>query len=58
MKKLNGGVCDLEDVLASGLHVDFKQQKKDLGLLYFPKGVEVAGVFTKNVNQSHHIKYD
>lgn len=58
MKKLNGGVCALEDVLASGLHAGFKQQKKDLGLLYFPKGVKVAGVFTKNAIQSHHIKYD
>lgn len=58
MKKIAGGLCAIDSVFASGIHAGFKKNKKDLSLIYFPKGVTVAGVYTKNAIQSHHITYD
>ena len=58
MKKIAGGLCAINSVFASGIHAGFKANKKDLGLIYFPKGATVAGVYTKNAIQSHHIAYD
>lgn len=53
-----GGLCAVENVWVSGVHSGFKYRHKDLALLYFPNGATMAAVFTKNVIQSHHIKYD
>jgi glutamate N-acetyltransferase/amino-acid N-acetyltransferase len=53
-----GGLCAIEQVWVSGVHSGFKHRNKDLALIYFPKGATMAGVFTKNAIQSHHIKYD
>lgn len=58
MKKIAGGLCAINSVFASGIHAGFKLNKKDLSLIYFPKGATVAGVYTKNAIQSHHIAYD
>lgn len=58
MKKIAGGLCAINSVFASGIHAGLKANKKDLGLIYFPKGATVAGVYTKNAIQSHHIVYD
>ncbi len=56
--KIYGGLCAIDNVWVSGIHSGFKKRNKDLALLYFPKGATMAGVFTKNAIQSHHIKYD
>ncbi|MEY8370469.1 bifunctional glutamate N-acetyltransferase/amino-acid acetyltransferase ArgJ [Aerococcaceae bacterium 50-4] len=53
-----GGLCAIDHVWVSGIHSGFKYRHKDLALIYFPKGATMAGVFTKNAIQSHHIKYD
>lgn len=55
---ISGGLCAIENVWVSGVHSGFKHRNKDLALIYFPKGATMAGVFTKNAIQSHHIKYD
>ncbi|MFJ8450851.1 bifunctional glutamate N-acetyltransferase/amino-acid acetyltransferase ArgJ [Aerococcus viridans] len=57
-KAIPGGLCVIENVWVSGVHSGFKHRNKDLALIYFPKGATMAGVFTKNAIQSHHIKYD
>lgn len=53
-----GGFCAIDNVWVSGVHSGFKHRNKDLALIYFPKGATMAGVFTKNAIESHHIKYD
>ena len=50
IKKIEGGVCAPQDVLASAFTAGIKESgRPDMALLQFPIGTNTSGVFTKNL---------
>ncbi|KAA9301804.1 MULTISPECIES: bifunctional glutamate N-acetyltransferase/amino-acid acetyltransferase ArgJ [Aerococcus] len=54
---LDQGLASIPGLESCGAHLGFKYKKKDMGLIYFPDGAEVAGVFTQNLVQAHPVKF-
>lgn len=59
MKHMTSGIHNIKNIQSTGLHAGLKRNpaKKDLALLYFPKGVTVAGVFTRNLVKAWPVQY-
>ncbi|MDK6233547.1 bifunctional glutamate N-acetyltransferase/amino-acid acetyltransferase ArgJ [Aerococcus sanguinicola] len=54
---LDQGLASIPGLETCGAHLGFKYKKKDMGLIYFPDGAEVAGVFTQNPVQAHPVHF-